>query len=103
MWFLNNLNYTGENIIKLTDRKLKKDSIILEEYSSEQGFPFIKKEHEILGNFEEGEGKANFIKINHGKGHLYLHSEPIFLTNFYLLYIFIIICYNSAINKLLLI
>ena len=79
------INYTGENIIKLTDRKLKKDSIILEEYSSEQGFPFIKKEHEILGNFEEGEGKANFIKINHGKGHLYLHSEPIFLTNFYLL------------------
>lgn len=79
------INYSGDNTLILTDKKFKADSIVLKEYSSEQGFSFMDKSHEILGNLKDGEGKANFIKINHGKGHLYLHTEPLFLTNYYLL------------------
>lgn len=79
------INYSGDNTLILTDKKFKADSIVLKEYSSEQGFAFMDKSHEILGNLKDGEGKANFIKINHGKGHLYLHTEPLFLTNYYLL------------------
>lgn len=79
------INYSGDNTLNLTDKKFKADSIVLKEYSSEQGFSFLDKGHEILGHLKDGDGKANFIKINHGKGHLYLHTEPLFLTNYYLL------------------
>lgn len=79
------INYSGDNTLNLTDKKFKADSIVLKEYSSEQGFSFLDKGHEILGHLKDGDGKANFVKINHGKGHLYLHTEPLFLTNYYLL------------------
>ncbi|WOC51675.1 hypothetical protein BPO_1028 [Bergeyella porcorum] len=32
------------------------------------------------------ENTAVFVKIKWGKGNLYLHTEPLFLTNYYLLY-----------------
>lgn len=79
------ISYSGYNTMKLTEQKFKSDSIFMKDYSTEQGFSYIKNEHQILGNFEDGESRVNFIRINHGKGHLYLHTEPLFLTNFYLL------------------
>ena len=79
------ISYSGENTLKLTDNRFKSDSIVSKEFSSEQGFSYLKEEHQILGSLEYGKGNANFIKINHGRGHLYLHTEPLILTNYYLL------------------
>ena len=36
-----------------------------------------------LGNFNEG--NINFIKVNYGKGTVFIHSNPIVFTNFHLL------------------
>lgn len=79
------ISYSGENTLKLTDNRFRSDSIVSKEFSSEQGFSYLKEEHQILGSLEYGKGNANFIKINHGRGHLYLHTEPLILTNYYLL------------------
>jgi hypothetical protein len=42
---------------------------------------------EVLGKTVEknNSDQANFIKISFGKGTIYVHSEPLFLTNYYLL------------------
>lgn len=74
-----------ENTLRLTDSKFKSDSIIIDKEATGRGFSKIKNSHEILGSAFLDGGKVNFIKINHGKGHLYLHTEPLFLTNYYLL------------------
>lgn len=74
-----------QNIIRLTERKFYRDSIIIDRAPTNQGFAFIQKNHQILGNAQFDGGKVNFIKINKGKGHLYLLAEPLVLTNYYLL------------------
>lgn len=81
------VNYEDENVLKLTDSKFAQDSIELDKSPGSNGFYYLKKEYEILGksDYYEDEIQANFIKINFGKGHFYLHSEPIVLTNYYLL------------------
>lgn len=79
------ISLRDRNLLKLTDRKFSSDSLILDKFPDGKGFRSIKKDHEILGKSAYDGGKTNFIKINLGKGHLYLHSEPLMLTNYYLL------------------
>lgn len=84
-FFVSKVNYEDRYLLTLTDHKFSKDSLLLDKLPSGKVFERIIEKHEILG-IEESETKiANFIKINHGKGHLYLHSEPLILTNYYLL------------------
>lgn len=80
-------NYGERNVLTLTDKKFVKDSLVLDKLPSERGFVSILKYHEILGGNtdEKGNNKANFIKINYGEGHIYLHAEPLIVTNYYLL------------------
>lgn len=80
-----NVSLRTENTLKLTDEKLKEDSLILDKLPGGQGFYSVQKSHGILGKAVLDGGKVNFIKIKYGKGHFYLHSEPLFLTNYYLL------------------
>ncbi|KIA89823.1 DUF4350 domain-containing protein [Kaistella jeonii] len=75
----------SENVFKLTDEKFSADSIKIDKLPANQGFSRIDKAHEILGKAVLDGGKVNFIKVNFGKGHLYLHTEPLILTNYYLL------------------
>lgn len=78
-------NYEDQSIYKLTDEKFKSDSIVLDKLPTGKSFSSVSKNHLILGA-ETSENKyANFLKINHGKGHLFLHTEPLILTNYYLL------------------
>ncbi|MBU4537368.1 MAG: hypothetical protein L6264_12625 [Weeksellaceae bacterium] len=79
--------YGERNMLTLTDKKLSSDSLVLDKLPSERGFVGILKDHEILGGNadEHGNNKANFIKINYGEGHIYLHAEPLIVTNYYLL------------------
>ncbi|MBC7556637.1 MAG: hypothetical protein H7195_06715, partial [Chryseobacterium sp.] len=82
-----NVNDGDKNILKLTDIKYKNDSLVIDKFPSVNGFYYLKQTHEILGksDYYKSELAANFIKINYGKGHVYLHTEPLILTNFYLL------------------
>ena len=78
-------NYEDQSIYKLTDEKFKSDSIVLDKLPTGKSFSSVSKNHLILGA-ETSENKyANFLKINHGQGHLFLHTEPLILTNYYLL------------------
>jgi hypothetical protein len=82
-----NMSYDDVTNLELTDVKFKNDKVILDKFPSNRGFMYISKEHEILGKLTatNSENSSNFIKINFGKGHFYVHSEPLFLTNYYLL------------------
>ena len=71
----------------LTDRKFLGDSIIIEKYPGQLVFESFDAETEILGAAKSPivPDAASFIKIRFGKGNIYLHSDPMFLTNYYLL------------------
>lgn len=84
--YTSTVNYEDENTLKLTDTKFKKDSLYLDKLPGRFGFRRVGKNTEILGSVEAAETKsANFLKIKFGKGHFYIHSEPLFITNYYLL------------------
>lgn len=81
------ISFEEENVLKLTDRKYQNDFIKLDKFPSGRGFSFIKPEVEVLGKTVEKRNtdQANFIKVKFGKGTIYAHTEPLFLTNYYLL------------------
>lgn len=81
------ISFEDNNVLKLTDKKYQDDFIRLDKFPSGRGFSYIKPGVEILGKTIEKENsdQANFIKIKRGKGNIYVHSEPLFLTNYYLL------------------
>lgn len=81
------LSFEEENVLKLTDRKFQNDFIKLDKFPSGRGFTFIKPNVQVLGKTVEKNNtdQVNFIKIQFGKGIIYVHSEPLFLTNYYLL------------------
>ncbi|AKK72975.1 hypothetical protein OK18_10375 [Chryseobacterium gallinarum] len=81
------ISFEEENVLKLTDKKYQNDFIQLDKFPSGRGFSYIKPQAEILGKTVEKKNtdQANFIKVQFGKGTIYAHSEPLFLTNYYLL------------------
>ncbi|SIR20380.1 hypothetical protein [Chryseobacterium sp. RU33C] len=81
------ISFEEENVLKLTDKKFQNDFIKLDKFPSGRGFSFIKPRVEVLGKTVERKNtdQANFIKVKFGKGYIYAHAEPLFLTNYYLL------------------
>ncbi|CAD7803084.1 hypothetical protein CHRY9390_01022 [Chryseobacterium aquaeductus] len=81
------ISFEDNNVLKLTDTKYQNDFIKLDKFPSGQGFSYIKPGVQILGKTveNENEDQANFIKAKFGKGNIFVHSEPLFLTNYYLL------------------
>lgn len=81
------ISFEDENVLKLTDITYQNDFIHLDKFPSGRGFTFIKKGVEVLGKTVEknNSDQANFIKITFGKGKIYVHCEPLFVTNYYLL------------------
>ncbi|KEY18652.1 DUF4350 domain-containing protein [Kaistella antarctica] len=79
------ISYEEYNRLLLTDLKFANDSLQLDKLPSGKGFDYVLESTEILGKEVTDSKMANFIKINHGKGHLYLHSESLIVTNYYLL------------------
>lgn len=86
-FFSSQMSFGEQNVLKLTDKKYQNDFIKLDKFPSGKGFTFIKPEVEILGKAIENDSAThvNFIKAKIGKGNMYVHSEPLFLTNYYLL------------------
>jgi len=81
------ISYEDQNILKLTDKKYQNDFIKLDKFPSGRGFSYIKPNVQVLGKTveENNDDQANFIKTPFGKGTIYVHCEPLFLTNYYLL------------------
>ncbi|KAB1229308.1 DUF4350 domain-containing protein [Chryseobacterium viscerum] len=81
------ISFEEENVLKLTDKKYQNDFVKLDKFPSGRGFSFIKPNVEVLGKTVEKKNtdQANFIKVKFGKGYIYTHTEPLFLTNYYLL------------------
>lgn len=81
------ISYEDQNVLKLTDKKYQNDFIKLDKFPSGRGFSYIKPNVQILGKTveENNDDQANFIKAPFGKGNVYVHCEPLFLTNYYLL------------------
>ncbi|MET3035109.1 DUF4350 domain-containing protein [Chryseobacterium sp. NRRL B-14859] len=86
-YYDSDISFEDENVLKLTDKKYQNDFIKLDKFPSGRGFSYIKPQVEILGKTVEKKNtdQANFIKVKFGKGTIYAHSEPLFLTNYYLL------------------
>ncbi len=80
-------SFEEKQTLYFTDQKLQKDSLVLDKLPGGEGFSYIGKNNEILGKVVEHDNdvQTNFIKIPFGKGHFYVHSEPLILTNYYLL------------------
>lgn len=79
------ISYEDSNLLLLTDEKFAQDSLKIDKLPSGKGFELIFESDEILGKEASDSKMADFIKISHGKGNLYLHAEPLILTNYYLL------------------
>ena len=81
------ISFEDTNALKLTDKKYQNDFIKLDKFPSGRGFSYIKPGVQVLGKTveEDNEDQANFIKVKFGKGNIYVHCEPLFLTNYYLL------------------
>jgi len=81
------ISFRDENVLKLTDTKYQNDFIKLDKFPSGRGFTFIKPGSEVLGKTLEknNDDQANFVKIKFGEGYFYVHCEPLFITNYYLL------------------
>ncbi|MCX8532050.1 hypothetical protein [Chryseobacterium luquanense] len=81
------ISFEEHNVLKLTDKKYQNDFIELDKFPSGRGFSYIKPKVQVLGKTieENNEDQANFIKAPFGKGNIYVHCEPLFLTNYYLL------------------
>lgn len=81
------ISFEEQNVLKLTDIKYQNDFINLDKFPSGRGFSYIKHGVEVLGKTVEknNSDQANFIKAKFGKGNVYVHCEPLFLTNYYLL------------------
>ena len=86
-------NYGDESNIYLTDEKVPYDSLVIDKDQAHGVFSKINLDKtEILGeeyyetseDFDVGSA-ANFIKVKFGKGHFYLHSEPLIVTNYHIL------------------
>ena len=92
-------NNLDKDIVTIEGLKKRNGELFLENKSlKEESYQFdrnLKKhyflefnEHKtiVLGTIKvDGEKVPNFIKIYHGKGSVYLHTNPIVFTNYYLL------------------
>lgn len=86
-FYSSDISFAEENVLKLTDKVYQNDFIKLDKFPSGRGFSYIKPKVEVLGKTVEKDNtdQVNFIKTKFGKGTIYVHSEPLFLTNYYLL------------------
>ena len=84
--YLNNIDEDKKLTFHLLDKKMK-NSILIDKAPSGTGFKEINSGQKILGYIEKDGKKVsfNFIQVPFGKGNFYLHSEPLILTNYYLL------------------
>ncbi len=85
------VSFKDNYYLQLTDKKLGNNRLFIDKFPDNKGFSYIREDIEVLGKTlykssnQADAINADFIKVNFGKGHFYIHSEPLILTNYYLL------------------
>ncbi len=85
------VSFQDNYYLQFTDKKLKNKRLFIDKFPDNKGFSYIRNDIEVLGKtLSKSDDKtssinADFVKVNFGKGHFYVHSEPLILTNYYLL------------------
>lgn len=80
--------YLDSKELELSDTKFKKERVWINEYPGEYYINGTNhKSKRILGIdvTDGGKERANFVEVSLGEGKIYLHTEPMVLTNYYLL------------------
>ena len=83
-----NFEETDDKVtLYFTDTKLESDSIVVDKLPNDLAIDSIRNGSQVLGYAASNGVLAgtNFIKVKHGKGNFYFHTEPLVLTNYYLL------------------
>lgn len=83
----NEYNFTGKAKFYFANPRFSRDSITIDKGLTNVYFSELDSvSSTVVGyqqfNFEE---KINFVKVNYGEGHFYLHLQPIAFTNYHLL------------------
>ena len=83
----NDFDLIGEATLSYTNTAFQKDSITIERGLDNIHFTELDSATTtVLGHQKfDSISKINFVKINHGEGHLYLHLQPAVFTNYHLL------------------
>ena len=83
----NDYSFKGTGQLSFTNTSLKKDRITVEKALSNIHFSKIDALYTTVLGYQKFEKKshANFIKTPWGKGHFYLHTQPVTFTNYNLL------------------
>lgn len=72
--------------LTLSNESFEKQSFTFDRNIRKHYFTSFNDNTEVLGKIEiDGEFQPNFIKIHHGEGAIYLHTNPVVFTNYYLL------------------
>jgi len=85
------VSFESNYYLQFTDKKLSANRLFIDKLPDNKGFSYIRNDIEILGktlrkeNNNQSSINVDFIKVPFGKGHFYIHSEPLVLTNYYLL------------------
>ncbi|WDF47225.1 hypothetical protein PQ459_01790 [Chryseobacterium sp. KACC 21268] len=85
------VSYEKNYHLQLTDKKLNNNNLFIDKSPDNKGFSYIRNDIEVLGKTLRKENNnqtainVDFIKVPFGEGHFYIHSEPVVLTNYYLL------------------
>ncbi len=85
------VSYEKSYYLQLTDKNLTNNDLLINKSPDNKGFSYIRNNIEVLGKTVRKEKNnqtsinVDFIKIPFGEGHFYIHSEPLILTNYYLL------------------
>lgn len=85
------VSFEKNYFLQLTDKKLSSNRLFMNRLPDNKGFSYIRNDIEVLGktlrkeNNNQTSINVDFIKVPFGKGHFYIHSEPLILTNYYLL------------------
>lgn len=80
-------NYSGEATLSLANPILSKDSIHIEKGLDNFYFNKLDSTYTTVLGYQtfDSERHINFVKVNYGQGHVYLHLQPVSFTNYHLL------------------
>jgi len=85
------VSFENNYYLQFTDKKLSANRLLIDKLPDNKGFSYIRNDIEVLGktlhkeNNNQSSINVDFVKVPFGKGHFYIHSEPLVLTNYYLL------------------
>ncbi|MDO5655623.1 MAG: hypothetical protein Q4G27_05735 [Flavobacteriaceae bacterium] len=85
---ISTVRWETHNELKLKEEKFESISLNIDKLAGNIGMNRIDNSTtRILGSALDSENReiANFIEIKHGKGKIFYHTEPLALTNYYLL------------------